>query len=144
MFPEYEPQLNTNIEQDKATSGKSFLFDFYTGEFVLKDGKLVEVEGIESLKVWIQKILKTEKFKFKIYETGEVNEYGVTLLDLINSEYPQIFIQSEIEREITEALLRNSELLSIENFIFTRENRFLIVNFDVSTIHGSIRQEMIF
>lgn len=144
MFPEYEPQLNTNIEQDKTTSGKSFLFDFYIGEFVLKDGKLVEVEGIESLKVWIQKILKTEKFKFKIYEIGEVNEYGVTLLDLINSEYPQIFIQSEIEREITEALLRNSEILNVENFIFTRENRFLIVNFDVITIYGSIRQEMIF
>lgn len=144
MFPEYEPQLNTNIEQNKTTSRKSFLFDFYTGDFVLKDGKLVEVEGIESLKVWIQKILKTEKFKFKVYETGEVNEYGATLLDLINSEYPQIFIQSEIEREITEALLRNSEILNVENFIFTRETRFLIVNFDVITIYGSIRQEMIF
>lgn len=143
MFPEYEPQLNNIDQETKTTLGKSFLFDFNTGDFVLKDGKLVEVEGIEALKIWIQKILKTEKFKFKIYETGETNEYGVTLLDLINKGYPTYFVQAEIQREITEALLMNPEINDISNFIFARETRGLAVTFTVDSIYGSTENEVI-
>lgn len=144
MFPEYEPQLNNIAQEIKTTLGKSFLFDFNKGDFVLKDGKLQVVEDMEALKVWIEKILKTEKFKFKIYKTGETNEYGITLLDLINSGYPKPFIQAEIQREVTEALLTNEEIISVENFNFTREKRTLVVSFQVNTAYGTIEQEVIF
>lgn len=77
MFP--QTVVNTSEINTKATTqGKSFLFDFDTNNFVIKDGKLVEVEGIEAIKTWIAKILRTEKFKFNIYD-----EYGVKLEDLM-------------------------------------------------------------
>lgn len=144
LIPSLQEQVN-NINEAETTraSGKSFLFDFNTGDFVLKDGKLVEIEGLEALKMWIQKILKTEKFKFKIYETGETNEYGVTLLELINKGYPIYFVQSEIQREITEALLINPEINDISSFIFTRETRGLVVTFTVDSIYGSTESEVI-
>ena len=60
MFPN-----STDITLDNKTqtsSGtKSYLFDFTTGDFVVRDGKLIECDGIESIKVWIEKILRTEK-----------------------------------------------------------------------------------
>lgn len=144
MFPEYEPQLNNLDQDDKTTVGKSFLFDFKTEEFVLRDGKLIEIDGIEALKSRINKILKTEKFKFKIYETGEENEYGVTLLNLVNSGHPQIFIQAEIQRSVTEALEKDIEILNIDNFIFSKEKRKLVISFEVESIYGTTLEEVIF
>lgn len=144
MFPEYAPLLQGNNQDSKTTLGKSFLFDFAAGDFVLKDGKLQVVEDSEALQVWIRKILKTEKFKFKIYETGETNEYGVTLLDFVNSGHPQFFIQAEIQREVAEALIKNPEILDVTNFSFSRDKRTLVVNFNVNSIYGNIGEEVRF
>lgn len=139
MFPEYEPMENLDLDkEEKTTKGKSFLFDFESEEFILNDGKLVKIDGIEALKIRINKILKTEKFKFKIYE-----EYGVTLLDLINSSYPQIFIQAEIQRTVTEALEKDIEILNIDNFVFSREKRRLVISFEVESIYGTTLEEVI-
>ena len=145
MFPIYEPQLN-NIkdEENKTTTGKSFLFDFKAGDFIVRDGKLTEVEGVEALLIWIEKILKTEKFKFKIYETGEVDEYGITLLELINSGHPQIYIQAEIQRTVTETLEKNVEIINVDEFSFSRDKRTLVVNFTVNSIYGAVGQEVRF
>lgn len=145
MFPIYEPQLNSiENEENKTTAGKSFLFDFKTGDFIVRDGKLAEVEGIEALKVWIEKILKTEKFKFKIYETGEIDEYGITLLELINSGHPQIYIQAEIQRTVTETLEKNVEIINVDEFSFSRDKRTLVVNFTVNSVYGTVGQEVRF
>lgn len=144
MFPEFSPGIGINEEREEKVTGRSFVFDFEKGDFLVKDGKLVEVEGIEAIRIWIQKVLKTEKFKFKIYKTGSENEYGVTILELINSGHPQFFIQAEIQREIEEALLRNPDIKSVNNFNFERDKRTLIVNITVNTIYGSIEQGVLF
>lgn len=145
MFPQISPLLQETTQSTKTSSGKSFLFDFSSGDFVLKDGKLQSIDSVEALKVWIIKILKTEKFKFKIYEkTSGADEYGVTLIDLINSNHPQIFIQAEMQREITEALKKNIEILNVRNFNFVRTKRNLEVSFTVDSIYGSLSQEVVF
>lgn len=138
MFPEYAPLLQDNTSET-TTMGKSFLFDFETGDFITKDGKLQAVEGANALKVWIEKVLKTEKFKFSIYDT-----YGITVMELITSDYPQVFIQAELQREITEALLKNPEITSVSSISFSREKRTLKAEFTVNSIYGIIGQEVIF
>lgn len=132
------PQININIEDNTQTTetkslGKSFLFDFKKGDFVLRDGKPVEVEGIESIKIWIEKILRTEKFKFKIYETGEENEYGVTIKDLLfRQKYPHSFVLTELRREVSEALSKHPEIKDIENFNIKHEGTSVIISFKVN------------
>ncbi|MCB2309052.1 DUF2634 domain-containing protein [Clostridium estertheticum] len=121
-----------------ASNGASFNFDFNAGDFVIKDGNIGLLTEIEALKMWILKLVKTDKFKFKIYATGEVNEYGISLLDLINSNNPYFFIQSEVQRELTEELLRNVEVLGVSKFAFVRETDTLIVNFTVNSIYGPV------
>jgi len=147
IMPTIEEEIFTSYDEVTpvttvtTSNGTSFNFDFTTGDFVLEDGKVEELTGIEALKVWILKLIKTEKDKFKIYENID---YGITLMDLIHSDYPYFFIKSEVQREITEGLLKNTEITSIENFVFTREKRTLTVAFTVTSIYGPVESEVIF
>ncbi|WP_353096246.1 DUF2634 domain-containing protein [Tissierella praeacuta] len=147
------PELNLdNVvkelkNEEKKNQGKTFLFDFKKGDFVLKDGRLVEVEGKEAIKVWIEKILRTEKFKFEIYKEDEnFNEYGTTIKKLIQGrKVPQFFLQSELRREIEEALKRHSEIDRIEDFRTDQEMTTLKIYFTVILKNGeTFNQEVNF
>ena len=142
MFPTQNVSLDNLTSGDNKTSiiGKSFLFDFETGDFVITDGKLTAISGIESLKGWIQKVLKTEKFKFKIYDN---KEYGATILELVNADYPYAFKKAEIERVIIETLLKNTAIKSLSNFDFERNKRTLKISFTTYTIYGTSENEVV-
>lgn len=142
MFPTQEVNINNlkNDNEKTTIKGKSFLFNFNAGEFVLKDGKPVSIEGLEALKMWIDKILKTEKDKYEIYDPCN---YGVSSLkDLLASDYPVPFIKSEIEREVKETLLKNTSIKSVEKFNFERNKRTLKVSFECHTNLGLIESEV--
>ena len=56
MFPN-STDITLDNKSDTSSGTKSYLFDFTTGDFVVRDGKLIECDGIKSIKVWIEKIL---------------------------------------------------------------------------------------
>lgn len=132
-------------EEDVPTIGKSFLFDFKKGDFVLKDGKLVVLEGMEALKMWIIKVIRTEKFRFRIYENTEFEndeQYGVMLEDLIGSNFDREFIEAEIEREVTEALLLHEYIISVDEWQFERNSKKMTVSFAVTTYDETLNMEV--
>ena len=51
MFPETNDITFSSSVDIHGT--RSYLFDFDTGDFVVRDGKLIECDGIEAVKVWI-------------------------------------------------------------------------------------------
>lgn len=116
------------ILEDVQPIGKTFMYDFDKGDFVMRDGKLIELFGIESLKMWIMKVMKTERFRFRIYEGVD---YGVTLEDLIGSNLPRAFVESEIEREVTESLLLNPYIEDVREWTFIRDGKWMRVSFTV-------------
>ena len=59
MFPETNDITFSSSVDIHGT--RSYLFDFDTGDFVVRDGKLIECDGIDAVKVWIETILRTEK-----------------------------------------------------------------------------------
>ena len=125
-----------------VSNGAMLNFDFDTGEFVMKDGNIEILTGVEALKMWITKLIRTEKNKFKIYATGATDEYGISLLDLINSNNPYFYIQVELQSELTKELLKNAEILSVDSFILTKESTTLTVNFNVNSIYGLVENEV--
>jgi hypothetical protein len=131
MLPEItELQINTEDVTETSTTGKSFLFDFSTGEFVLNDGKLVLIEDKDNLKQWIEATLRTEKDRYNILKGID---YGVELEDLIiGNNYPTEFIKSEAQREITEALLKHPNINSVSDFTFEKNENKLTVKFVVN------------
>lgn len=128
MFPKTDTVL-TRVEAPAQTGTKSYLFDFNKGDFVVRDGKLVECDGMDALKVWIEKILKTEKGRYRIYDgTG----YGCQLEDLIiGNTYTLEFTEAELKREVEEAILKNPLVISVSNFALTKTANALTIQIEV-------------
>ena len=66
--------------------------------------------GRERIKNWVQKILNTQKGRYKIYNgTG----YGINIEDtFVGKNYNRDYIRSEVKREITEMLTANEDIVS--------------------------------
>ena len=135
IFPEYEVSVSEGEEESIQRQGKTFAYDFEQGDFITQDGRLVALEGAEGLKVWAEKCIRTEAEKFTIYRQDDA-AYGVKSVDLMNRRLPLEFICAEIEREITEALLRNEAITGVRDFSFIREGRALQVDFVIESIYG--------
>lgn len=139
QITELELNIDEITEEDLPKIGKSFLFDFKNGEFVLKDGKPVAAEGLEALKIWVTKTIMTEKDRFTIYEN---TDYGTTIEDLIGSNYPREFVESEIKREITEALINHSYIQNITDLKLNKDGSSMKIKFTVVTADGAFEQEV--
>ncbi|AVK49959.1 hypothetical protein AXY43_19330 [Clostridium sp. MF28] len=147
MFPNQEA-VSTITQLNNAnimnSGGKSPSFNFELGDFNVKDGKVETVSKYEALKQWIQKTIRTDKNKYKIYNTNDSEKYGVdSLLDLIMSEYPLPYKQAQIQTIITEALLRNSDIKSVNNFVFKKDKTLLNCNFDVISVYGTSTESVV-
>jgi hypothetical protein len=127
MFPTTDiTEITTSSET--TSLGKSFLFDFEKGDFVLVDGNLVETTETKALKIWIEKILKTEKNKYEIYDN---ENYGVKLDDLKGQVLPLEFAKSEILREVKEALLQHPHIFRVDNLTVEQIDSGLTIKFTV-------------
>lgn len=141
MFPGVEVKNYNEISNTtsiKQGQGKTFDFNFETGEFNLVDGKLKVIEGKEALIGWIDKILRTEKDKYVIYDSG----YGIKLLDCLNSDLPTAFLYAEIQKNISAALMVHSDILNITGFKFERINHKLNIEFTIKTKYGDVGEEV--
>ena len=128
MFPN-STDITLDHESNTSSGTKSYLFDFTTGDFVVRDGKLIECDSIDAIKVWIEKILRTEKGRYKIYDN---TEYGCHLEDLIiGNSYTAEFIEAELKREIEDALKQNPQITSVTNFNITRNTNAITVTLEV-------------
>lgn len=147
MFPKLDLDIaKEEIEEDieRVNQGITYLYDFKKGDFILRDGKLIKAEGKEGARVWIEKILLTDEFKFKIYETEDSEEYGTTIRKLIlGRKIPQLLLHSELKRIISEKMKENVEIERIEDFELSQQIATLTISFTVILVDGtSFRQEV--
>ncbi len=139
MLPEDTGLDITIINEDsqELLQKQSFQFDFQAGDFPLVDGKLVAVSGLDVLKVWIEKIILTEKYNFNIYRRDGQDEYGVSIRDLIfGKSFDREFLHSELKRELDEALRRNKLIQSTSNYELEQVGKQVKVSFRVNLVSG--------
>ena len=129
MLPELTYDLSKTNEPREA--GKSFLFDFDAGEFVLRGGRYVEIEGVEVIKQWVHSTLRTEKYKYLIYQ-----EHGIELESLVEQQLTYKLFTAEVERAIREALEKHEQIKSVTDFSFERFKSSLKVRFTVNLTEG--------
>ena len=111
MFPTINNPAIAEAPAAEKPMWRSFLFDFEKGDFVLHDGKVVETDDIS---VWVEKVLRTEKYRYKIYDG---TNYGCQIEDLvIGANYDASFLESELKREIEDALRQHPQITGISNF----------------------------
>lgn len=144
MFPEDVAEYIENeeiVENDTSSTfnGRTFLYDFKNGDFIYKNGAPVEVVGIKALQVWIEKVIRTERFRFKIYEDIE---YGVSIEDLIGSMLPRGFKESEMKRELTESILLNPFVEELTDWSFVTDGSEWTIAFTVVSVEGAFEMEV--
>lgn len=95
------------------------------------------IDGTDAIAQAVRKILCTERYAYVIYSS----QYGVELDRLIGQEYD--FIVSDIKRTLTEALLMDNRIISLENFEMKKTGLDTMeVNFFVKSIEGEINFSM--
>ena len=92
-------------------------------------------DRIEAMKQAIYLTLSIERYQYIIYSWN----YGVELNDLFGQ--PISFVIPEIKRRITEALLQDSRITSVEDFHFESRRNTIHTTFTVKTIFGEIPVE---
>ncbi len=93
-------------------------------------------DELDAMKQAIYKILLTERFQYIMYS----EDYGIETLDLYGQ--PVSYVCPELERRITEALLWDSRIKSVDNFEFdTSKKGSINASFVVHTVFGDVQGE---
>lgn len=93
-------------------------------------------DNLEAMKQAIYKILMTERYQYIMYSWN----YGIELLDLYGE--PVSYVCPELERRITEALLWDERIKSVDNFEFNILKKGEIhAAFIVHTVFGDVSAE---
>ena len=128
MIPQADNILITEVEDEEQV----------TETYKLDTEKMTiggRVDGIEAMQQYIYKTLNTERYSYIIYSW----DYGTEIKDLIGE--PDTYVIPEIERRITEALMEDDRVLSVEDFEFEEKLGAVSVTFTVHTIYGDIEEE---
>lgn len=94
-------------------------------------------DNLEAMTQVVYKILNTERYKNIMYSWN----YGIELLDLFGE--PINYAVSELKRRITEALVQDDRIQSVDNFEFKTDRRTVNMTFVVHTIFGDIQSEKV-
>lgn len=138
------PQIDTSIEIGTTENdtiqdaGKELLFDFKKGDFIMKNGAPVMVEGKEALMIWIEKTIRTARYRYLIYSF----DYGCELEDLIGLSLPRKVLESEMKRVIYEALIIDDRINDIRDFEVKQQDSTVHVKFTVDSIYDEFQQEV--
>lgn len=131
MIPSTNTILSTNLEVVTQPS-KNYKMHF---EQNIVNGFCDDLEAMRQV---IHKILNTERYQHIIYSWN----YGIELLDLYGE--PVTYVCPEVQRRITEALICDDRINSVDNFEFdTSEKRTVKVTFTVHTIFGNVESERV-
>lgn len=128
MIPSSSGFLTGNIEI-KEQSSKTYKMDFDTERI------RGFADGVEAMKQAIFKIINTERYQYLIYSWN----YGIETIDLYGKS--TAFVMSELKRRISDALLWDSRIQSVDNFEFTADRGKISCTFTVHTIFGDIDAE---
>lgn len=141
------PSANSNLadaiasfptQETEVSIPREYAWDFEKNDFQLKDGKFQVVEGIEALKIWIWKALKTSKYTYSIYS----DNYGQELDKLIGEGLSKSLAESEAKRLTLECLKDNEHILSIRSFSVDKSNDVLSITFTAITDCGEVTMDV--
>lgn len=131
MIPSTNTILSTELEVETQPSKN---YKMYIEQNII-NGVCDELEAMRQV---IYKILNTERYQYIIYSW----DYGIELLDLYGK--PVTYVCPELQRRITEALVQDDRIKSVDNFKFdTSEKRTVKATFTVFTIFGNVESEKV-
>lgn len=95
------------------------------------------IDGIESVKQVVYKILNTQRYDFLIYSWN----YGSELKELFGEQISVVY--SEIKERITNALQQDERISGVDGFFFAASRGEVLVQFTVNSIEGNFNIEKV-
>ena len=93
-------------------------------------------DGLEAVRQAIYKIIMTERYQYIMYSWN----YGIEIQDLFGE--PVTYVCPELKRRISEALLWDDRIRSVDNFDFDFPQKGVVhVAFTVHTVFGDVQAE---
>jgi hypothetical protein len=138
LYPVFEvPEIVEQQQTEPAPQyGKSWLFDFEKGDFVLDGtGRVVEADGHTAWVQWCVKTVLTQRFAHVIYSF----DYGTELEEALKQPSRKA-VEAELERVITEALLVDPRTEMVRDFTFEWEGDAVKVSFTAVPVIGPPEQ----
>lgn len=129
MIPSMNDILSTTLEVKKQPS-KNYKMHI--------DQKIISgfCDDLETMRQVIYKILNTERYQHIIYSWN----YGIETVDLFGE--PVTYVCPELQRRITEALIQDDRIESVDNFEFDTSAKGTVkATFTVHTIFGNVESE---
>ena len=131
LFPEVE---DFNIGTESTGIGIDFVFR--NGQHILqKDGDLQECTEVENYVQWIAKVVTTQKDIYEVYTREEAEKFGTDLESYLGAKHRSYWL-SELQREITEQLLKNKNITAVKNYKAEFARREVQISFTVVTASG--------
>ena len=131
LFPIIQPEAETPV-QARLPLCREVAWDFARGVPVYAGGRPVEVTGVEAVRVWIWKALKTARFHHDIYTW----DYGCEAESLIGKAFTAQVKESEAVRYVREALAPNPYIREVLQAQVSFQGTMLEIACRVSTIYG--------
>ena len=134
LYPVFEvPELVEQQQTEPAPKyGKSWLFDFAKGDFVVDGaGRVVQADGHTAWVQWCVKTVLTQRFAHVIYSF----DYGTELEEALKQPSRKA-VEAELERVITEALLVDPRTERVTDFAFEWDGDIVKVSFTVVPVVG--------
>jgi len=125
---------NVAIENSLPTFTE-YAWDFVNDQFIFENGSHKIVAENEALKVWIYKTLKTERWRYRAYD----NAYGIELEQFIGTRTNNSASAGEIEQYISESLLINPYIKSIDDIQAAIDGDTLTYTIALTTVYGSLK-----
>ena len=125
IFPNIKGRETNKLE---LNSLKEIGWDFEKDEPLFKENNFVIVEGIEALKIWIYKTIKTTRFKYLIYS----NAYGTSIKSFIGKVFTER-VKNDFKKEIIEALLINNYIESVSVIEYKLDYNKLFLSLKIET-----------
>lgn len=131
--------VTANTYTSDLPTPKEYAWDFENNCFLYDtDGKHRIVEGDEAIKIWVYKVLNTERFRYLAYSW----QYGIELRPFIGKVMGVQQRYSEIKRVIVECLMVNPYVKSIDTIDIQHEGDTVNISIMLTTIYGEVNVDV--
>ena len=126
--------VDSNETTQELNEFQEYAWDFVHDTFRYDAaGKHIIVTKNEAIKVWIYKLLKTERYRYVAY----YDDYGLELEKYIGKTSNDGISSSAVYADIREAVLVNPYILAINNVRFSKDNKKLTIQMEYETVYGT-------
>lgn len=116
---------------------KEYAWNFEENHFEYDEkGKHILLEGNAALKIWCYKALKTERYMYLAY----TRNFGIELYPFMAKVMSVGQRKSELKRIITECLMINPYIVSVDSISFeeTNRNENMEITIVLTTVYGEL------